>query len=182
MEAQNAHTPTGQLAPPTWGKSSFFVLILHSAIMAICGIFRYVRKKPSAGPRENLPPTPKSSFQQVQTYIDPTKKIWTEIVVATLRTTILKMPSLMFGEIRWVAIFHQNAKNRSFYELRQDFWFKSFLLDQKYIIFYEYLRYLVIARHYSSLLVIFRHFLPFWWYGKSEENSWKWAVRTSNDE
>ena len=26
---------------------------------------------------------------------------------------------------------------------------------QKYIIFYEYIRYLVIARHYSSLLVIF---------------------------
>ena len=94
--------------------------------MAICGIFRYVRKKPSAGPRENLPPTPKSSFQQVQTYIDPTKKIWTEIVVATLRTTVLKMPSLIVGEIRWVAIFHQNAKNRPFYELRQDVWFKSF--------------------------------------------------------
>ena len=182
MEAQNAPTTTGQLALPTWAKSSFFVLILHSAIYGHMWNFSIFAQKPSAGPTGNLPPTPKSSFQQVQTYIDPTKKIWTEIVVATLRTTVLKMPSLMFGEIRWVAIFHQNAKNRSFYELRQDFWFKSFLLDQKYIILYEYIWYLVIARHYSSLLVIFRHFLPFWWYGKSEENSWKWAVKTSNDE
>ena len=78
--------------------------------------------------------------------------------------------------------FYQKSKNHSFSQSQRDFWFKSFLLDQKYIVYYVNIRFLVIVRHCSSLLVIFRHFLPFWWYGKSEENSWKWAVRTSNDE
>ena len=57
------------------------------------------------------------------------------------------------AEFRWntlAGVFHQNAKNRSFFELRGDFWFKSFLLDHKNILIYENVWFLVITRHCSS--------------------------------
>ena len=52
----------------------------------------------------------------------------------------------------------KNHQFRSFSELRWDFWFKSFLLDQKYTVFYENIWFLVIAAHCCSLLLIFTIF------------------------
>ena len=176
MEAQNEPTPTCQLAPPTWAKSSFFLYWFYTQpYMAICGIFRYVRKKPSADRRENLPPTPKSSFQQVQTYIDPTKKIWTEIVVATLRTTVLKMPSLMFGEIRWVAIFHQNAKVVRFTNSDKIF-------DSNLFYWTRYTLYFTNIYDISSFLVLTRHFSSFSAFLVVRKKRGKFLKMSSKDE
>ena len=51
--------------------------------------------------------------------------------------------------------FAKTRKNPSFFEVRRDFWFKSFLLDQKYIVVYENIWFLIITHHYCSLLLIF---------------------------
>ena len=145
-------------------------------------IFSICAQKPSADGRKNLPPTRKSCFQLVQTSIDPTKKIWIKNLVATLKKTVLKMLWWNFGETGGVAFFRQNAKNRSFFELQRDFWFKSFLNDHKHTVLWVNIWFLVIARHCCSLLLIFRHFRPFRGSGKIEENSGKWTVVSTNDE
>ena len=105
-----------------------------------------------------------------------------ENLVEILRKTFLKMHFFCLSAHMLCDVFHQNIKNRSFFELRRDFWFKSFLLAQKNTIVYENIWFLIIAAHYCSLLLTFRHFQPFWSCGKSEENSWKWAVMSSKDE
>ena len=61
MEAQNAPTPTGQLALPTWAKSSFFVLILHSAIYGHMWHFSICAKK-------NPPPVREKTFRRLQNH------------------------------------------------------------------------------------------------------------------
>ena len=60
MEAQNAPAPTGQLAPPTWAKSSFLYWFYTQPYMAICGIFRYLRKNP--------PPVREETFRRLQNH------------------------------------------------------------------------------------------------------------------
>ena len=155
MEAQNAPTPTGQLAPPTWGKSSFLYWFYTQPYMAICGIFRYLRKNP--------PPVRQETFRRLQNHrFSKSKHILIQQKRFERKSSSQLWERRFWKCPRWCSVkyvgwrfFHQNTKNRSFYELRQDFWFKSFLLDQKYIILYEYIWYLVIARHYSSFFVIF---------------------------
>ena len=180
MEAQNAPTPTGQLAPPTWAKSSFFVLILHSAIYGHMWHFWICAQKTLRRSERKLSADSKIIVSASPNIYWSNKKDLNGTRRATLRTTVLKMPSLIFGEIRWVAIFHQNAKNRSFYELRRDFWFKSVLLDQKYILLYEYLWYLVLTVHFSSFsafLVVRKKRGKFLKMSSKDE---QWRVMTSN--
>ena len=78
----------------------------------------------------------------------------------------------------------KNAKNRLFFEVRQDFWSGSFLLDRKYFVVYENIKFLVIDARCCSLLVIFSHFTPFSgpimvkiWCGTNR----KWRVTSSNE-
>ena len=141
--------------------------------------FSIFAQKPSAGPTGNLPPTPKSSFQQVQTYIDPTKKIWTEIVVATLRTTVLKMPSLMFGEIRWVAIFHQKRQKSFVLRTQTRFLIQIFFIGPE---IHYILRISKISRHCSSLLVLTRHFSSFSAFLVVRKKRGKFLKMSSKDE
>ena len=61
MEAQNVPTPTGQLALRTWAKSSFFVLILHSAIYGHMWHFSICAKK-------NPPPVREKTFRRLQNH------------------------------------------------------------------------------------------------------------------
>ena len=62
-------------------------------------------------------------------------------------------------------VFRQKRRQirqfRSFSQLRQYFWFKSFLLAQKYIVVYGNIWLLVIARHCCSLQFISWIFLDF---------------------
>ena len=61
-------------------------------------------------------------------------------------------------------------KNRLFFEVRRDFWFKSFLLDQKNFVVCENIWFLVIDRHCSSLLRIFSNFPRFFRLPRNAEN------------
>ena len=60
-------------------------------------------------------------WKQIDIYQE--KKIWMKNVLSTLRTTVLKNANFLadFSKTRWVMFFRQNAKNRSFAELRRDF-------------------------------------------------------------
>ena len=145
-------------------------------------------EKASAGGRKTFRRSKKSHFRQVLMLVSPTKKIWIKNLAATRRTTILKI-STVLADFRWKTLggdfspfFTKNAKKRSFFEVLTDFWFKSFLLDRKYLCsLWKYM----ISRHYSSLLVLTyrfsRHFRHFWG-PENAENDEKRAVRTSNDE
>ena len=55
--------------------------------------FRFFRQNPPPVQVKNLPPIQKSCFQLVHTSVNPIKKVWMENLVATLRTTFLKMPT-----------------------------------------------------------------------------------------
>ena len=150
--------------------------------MAICGIFRYLRKNP--------PPVRQETFRRLQNHrFSKSKHILIQQKRFERKSSSQLWERRFWKCPRWCSVkyvgwrfFTKTPKIVRFTNSDKIFDSRSFLLDQKDIIVYEYIRYLVIARRYSSLLVIFRHFLPFWWCGKSEENSWKWAVRTSNDE
>ena len=56
-------------------------------------LFRFFRQNPPPVQVKNLPPIQKSCFQLVHISVNPIKKIWMEKLVATLRTTFLKMPT-----------------------------------------------------------------------------------------
>ncbi len=179
MEAQNAPTPTGQLALPTWAKSSFFVLILHSAIyghmwhFSICAqkTLRRSERKPSADSKIIVSASPNIYWSNKKDLNGNRRR-----------------NSENDGFENALADFRWNTLGGDFSPKRQ----KSFVLrtQTRFLIqiffigpeIHYTLRIYMISRHCSSLLVIFHHFLPFWGFGKSEGNSWKWAVRTSNDE
>ena len=100
------------------------------------------------------------------------------------KTSEIGVFACIFGEKRSSVHqkFQKKSQFRSYSELQQDFWFKSFLLDQKYIVVYENIWFLIITRHYCSLLLIFWNFPRFFLTPEMAENSRKWAVVSSNDE
>ena len=147
MEAQNAPIPTGQLAAPTWRNRAFLDWFCTEPYG---DFFRFLRKTP--------PPVQEKTFRRHQnhgfsksTHILIEQKRFERKTSSQLwERRFWKWPGRI--SVKYVCgDFRQNPKNRSFFELRQDFWFKSFSLDQKYIVLYENIWYLVITRHCSSL-------------------------------
>ena len=76
-------------------------------------------------------------------------------LVATLRTTTLKMArrKRVFGEAKKWRFFAKNPKIARFPN-SEELFDSNFLLDQKYIEFYDNIKFLVIARPYSSFSLL----------------------------
>ena len=86
-----------------------------------------------------------------------------ENLFATLRMTILKISIfwLIFSETRSLAIFRifrQKRQKALVFRSLNRFLIQIFLLDRKYFVVYEDIKFLVMDAHYCSLLVIFSHF------------------------
>ena len=117
-------------------------------------------------------------------YFWSNKKIWIKNLSGVQNTREFGTSFCIFGEL--TTVFRQKCRQkrqfRSFSELPGDFWSKSFLLDQKNTVVYETNWFLIIARPYCSLLLIFRNFPRFFRSSRKAENDERWAVVSSNEQ
>ena len=179
MEAQNEPTPTGQLALPTWAKSSFFVLILHSAIyghmwhFSICAqkTLRRSERKPSADSKIIVSASPNIYWSN--------KK---DLNGNRRRNSENDGFENALADVRW------NTLGGDFSPKRQ----KSFVLrtQTRFLIqiffigpeIHYTLRIYMISRHCSSLLVLTRHFSSFSAFLVVRKKRGKFLKMSSKDE
>ena len=175
MEAQNAPTPTGQLALPTWAKSSFFVLILHSAIW---GIFRYLRKNP--------PPVREKPSADTKIMVSASSHIyWSnkkDLNGNRRRNSENDGFENALADVRWNTLGGDfSPKRQKSFVLRTQI---RFLIQIFFIgpeIHYT-LRIYMISRHCSSLLVLTRHFSSFSAFLVVRKKRGKFLKMSSKDE